>query len=96
MAILSYIYSIISLLLLFKYLTPPLRGWRASTQEGERRKDKREEERKGQMGKPPTPTRAIDAFIRDEERNGKQKKDRNREREPKPAGVTLTDSIQRH
>ena len=37
--------------------------------------------------KPSTPTQAIDALIGDEEQNGKQKKEkkRNRERVPNPA-----------
>ena len=39
--------------------------------------------------KPPTPTRAVDALIGDEEQDEKQKKEkeRNRERAPKPTIV---------
>ena len=49
------------------------------------------EEKKGvevQKGKPPAPTRAINALIGEEEQNEKQKKEqkeRNRERAPNPA-----------
>ena len=35
---------------------------------------KKEKGGKGQRIKPPTPTRAVDALIGDEEQNGKQKK----------------------
>ena len=38
------------------------------------RRAKREKGSKGRRGKPPTPTRARDALIGDEEHNGKQKK----------------------
>ena len=51
------------------------------------------EEKKGvevQKGKPPAPTRAINALIGEEEQNEKQKKEqkeRNRERAPNPAAL---------
>ena len=72
--------------LLGKYPIPPLQGRQASTPRKERRKasEKNEEEERvqGTQGETSYLNQGIDAFIKDEEKNGKQKKEeqeRNRE-----------------
>ena len=53
--------------------------------------DKWERKTREKSAKPPTPTRAIDALIGDEEQNEKQEKERNRMRGPNP--ITLGPSV---
>ena len=81
---------------LFGQIPTPVSAWSARINPKEREKQERQVRRskkkggKEQRAKSPTPTRAIDALIGDDEQSEKQKeeeKERNRERIPNPASL---------
>ena len=68
--------------LLGKYLLLPLWGWDASTLRKDERRAKKMKRIEARRLKRPTPSWAIDGFIKDEEQNRKYRKEKHREQAP--------------